>query len=84
MATNACQIKCINKLPRNDPYRITHGGGVDASAWKLTLDEAIDGIENKDLALLGQRRRQERLGRNRNRTERKEVSQGGSGSPRTE
>lgn len=47
MTTNTWQIKCINKQPRNDPFhRITHVGGFDASAWKLTLDEAIYGMEH--------------------------------------
>ena len=40
------QIKCINKDPRFDPYnRITHVGGVGATRWKLTLDDAISKIE---------------------------------------
>lgn len=42
------QIRCINKLPRNDPHlRIQNVGGVngDGSPWKLALDRAIQGIE---------------------------------------
>ena len=41
------RIQCINKAPRNDPYRhITHVGGVnpDGSPWKLTEEKAIEGI----------------------------------------
>ena len=43
------QIQCINRTDRTDPHeRISHVGGVneDGSRWKLTLDEAILGIEN--------------------------------------
>jgi hypothetical protein len=40
------QIKCINKIPRADPYRaITHVGGYVTSQWKLTLADAIGKIE---------------------------------------
>ena len=40
------QIKCINKIPRNDPYhRITHVGGYTDKPWKITLDTAIGFIE---------------------------------------
>lgn len=41
------QIKCINKIPRNDPYhRITHVGGFGTSQWKISLDTAIKYIED--------------------------------------
>ena len=48
MATRV-RIQCINKNPRNDPYRhITHVGGVnsDGKRWKLTEEEAIQGIKD--------------------------------------
>jgi len=47
MAQNV-QIQCINKTPRMDPHeRIASVGGVnpDGGRWKLTLAEAIAGIE---------------------------------------
>lgn len=42
------EIRCINKTDRLDPHdRIKHVGGVnaDATRWKITQREAIDGIE---------------------------------------
>lgn len=43
------QIKCVKKRDRYNPReRITHVGGVNPSGtrWKLTQEEAIDGIES--------------------------------------
>ncbi len=40
------QIKCINKIPREDPHRaITHVGGFVTSQWRITQQEAIRLIE---------------------------------------
>lgn len=42
------QIQCVNKRPRQDPHlRISHVGGLnqDGSRWKLTEEQAIEGIE---------------------------------------
>jgi len=43
------EIKCINKTNRNDPHdRIQNVGGInpDGKRWKLTVAEAISGIES--------------------------------------
>lgn len=47
----AYQITCINKVDRDNPYeRITHvGGSTDGpggGGWKITQEEAIQGIES--------------------------------------
>jgi hypothetical protein len=42
------EVLCINKSDRSDPHeRITHIGGRngDGSAWKLTQEAAIAGVE---------------------------------------
>ena len=40
------EIKCVNKRDRPNPHeRITHVGGVGATRWKLTQEEAIGMIE---------------------------------------
>jgi hypothetical protein len=47
------EIKCVNKTPRSDPHlRISHVGGTnaDGSAWKLSEDDAIAGIEQDKYA----------------------------------
>ena len=37
------QVRCINKVPRNDPHHgITHLGGQD---WKWTRQQVIDSIK---------------------------------------
>lgn len=47
--TQTAEIKCINKDPRQDPYRaITHVGGFETSQWRLTLSDAIEKIERKE------------------------------------
>ncbi|HEX6039208.1 DUF3892 domain-containing protein [Longimicrobium sp.] len=45
------RVTCINKDDRHNPYeRITHIGGTrgtnGGTPWKITLQEAIDGIES--------------------------------------
>ena len=44
------EISCINKDPREDPYKaIKYVGGVrsgDGSPWKLSLDAAVRGAQD--------------------------------------
>jgi hypothetical protein len=48
-ATKTCQIKCVNKRDRPNPHEhITHVGGYGTSQWKITQEEAIVYIENKE------------------------------------
>ena len=45
-ATKTAQIKCINKLDRDNPWdRITHVGGYGTGPWKMTQQAAIAHIE---------------------------------------
>lgn len=47
MAKNTIQIKCINKLDRDNQWEsITHVGGFTDKRWKITQDEAIAHIES--------------------------------------
>ena len=41
------EVKCINKTHRQDPHEaISHiGGQSNGTIWKITQQEAIDGIE---------------------------------------
>lgn len=43
------QIKCINKSDRFNPHeRITHVGGYTDRQWKITQEQAIAHIENRE------------------------------------
>jgi hypothetical protein len=43
------QIKCINKIDRQNPYeRITHVGGFGSKQWKLPIDDAIGMMERNE------------------------------------
>lgn len=48
MAAQQVEIKCINRTTRTDPHeRISYVGGInpDGGRWKLSLDQAIAGVE---------------------------------------
>jgi hypothetical protein len=50
MSTITAQVRCIRKVPRQDPHERIEGiGGVnpDGGRWYLTTDEAIAGIESR-------------------------------------
>ncbi|PRD40380.1 DUF3892 domain-containing protein [Phyllobacterium phragmitis] len=50
------RIRCINKVPRNNPYeRITHVGGFGTSQWKLTVSEVIRRIKSGEEAFYVER-----------------------------
>jgi Protein of unknown function (DUF3892) len=43
------EISCVNKQPRQNPHeRISYVGGLndDKTRWRLSLDEAIQGVES--------------------------------------
>jgi hypothetical protein len=41
------EVRCINKTDRYNPHeRISHIGGSNGSRWKITEEEAIQGIES--------------------------------------
>jgi len=45
---SSVEIRCVSKRDRQNPHeRISHVGGVndDGTRWKLTLDDAIAGID---------------------------------------
>jgi hypothetical protein len=46
--TDIFQIKCVNKRARQNPHeRIQNVGGIDnGSAWKITEETAIQGMES--------------------------------------
>ena len=45
-APQTAEIKCVCKRDRPNPHeRITHVGGYENSAWKLTQEDAIGKIE---------------------------------------
>lgn len=46
MAPQTIQIKCINKVDRQNPWeRITDVGGYTDKHWKITQQDAINYIE---------------------------------------
>ena len=50
------RIRCINKLPRNNPYeRITHVGGYGTSHWTLPVSEVVRRIEAREEAFYVER-----------------------------
>ena len=48
-ATKTCEIKCINKSDRSNAHeRITHVGGHTDKPWKITQEQAIAYIEDRE------------------------------------
>lgn len=59
---NTAQIKCVNKIPREDPYRaISHVGGYVNKQWKLTLADAIGKIERGEWEFYVERPHEDRV-----------------------
>lgn len=59
---NRFRIRCINKVPRNNPYeRITHVGGYGTSQWKLAVPDVINRIKSGNEAFYVERPQGDRV-----------------------